>query len=921
MDKNMSAETEQAQPAAGGDSRGGSSRTDGNSRTSGFRITIYARILIVIIAIAVAIILFGNTVGAMFLTHSISKALEDDMLIAVDIADQYVTKEIELLKIKAAEAAKEISLSYKAGQTEGVLQRVCEEQPQYIGMAVFSENALLDSWGNSSVPPELASESFMQAARSGTGAVSNTMYDSAGALVMYVSAPIDGNLVLAAVLPGMYFCDLLSRLIFWQTGHLFINDDDGYVISNPRPEWVRQRYNFFAMAEEDSVFEGLAAMTRRGVSGERGTARYSINGVPRLCAFRPVSSPNENWFVAIVAPRPESALKIIPSGILLIGIITLALSIIAAVFCAAFLRRPYEEVDRLRKAAEAVSMSKSTFLANMSHEIRTPMNSIVGFSELALDGETSPKNRDYISKIQTNAQWLLQIINDILDISKVESGKLEIENIPFDLHELFSSCRTLIMPKAVEKGITLYFYVEPSIGKRPLGDPTRLRQVLVNLLSNAVKFTNTGMVKLHAALKDMSENSITMYFEIKDSGIGMSAQQIDRIFDSFTQAESGTTRRYGGTGLGLSITKNIIELMGGKLSVESTPGIGSKFSFELTFDTIDVSNDELFEKKVVLNELEKPTFEGEILLCEDNAMNQQVICEHLARVGLKTVVAGNGKIGLDMVQNRIRKGEKMFDLIFMDMHMPVMDGLEASARIKELKTGVPIVAMTANIMSNDREIYRMSGMRDCVGKPFTSQELWRCLMKYLTPVSMGTGEKNTKIESDIEFQRSLQLLFVKGNQKKYEEIINALKAGDIELAHRLAHTLKSNAGQIGKILLQKAAAEVEQRLSKGNNTVTEEQLELLESELNMVLNEFSILLKEEAAAKSEEAAVAAIEPEKARELLQKLEPLLKSGNPESLNFIKNLRAVPGSGQLIQQIEDFEFEAALRTLTGLKGGMG
>jgi len=449
------------------------------------------------------------------------------------------------------------------------------------------------------------------------------------------------------------------------------------------------------------------------------------------------------------------------------GLITLALSLVIAVAAAAILRRPYEKINSLRESAEAMSLSKTNFLAAMSHEIRTPMNSILGFSELALDGETSVKTRDYLDKIKTNAQWLVQIIDDILDISRVESGKMKLDNIPFEMHELFSSCRTLIMPKAVEKGLTLYFYVEPSLGKRPLGDPAKLRQVLVNLLSNAVKFTNVGMIKLNAVLREMNEKTITMYFEVKDSGVGMTPEQVKKIFSSDSPE------------LGLSITKNIVELMGGKLSIDSSPGIGSKFSFELTFDTLDVKIDDIYDEKILMNQVEKPAFRGEVLLCEDNIMNQQVICEHLTRVGLNTVVAENGKIGLDTVAGRKERGEKQFDLIFMDMHMPVMDGLEAAAKIMELNTGVPVVAMTANIMFNDREIYKKSGMNDCVGKPFTSQELWRCLMRYLTPKSVEKEHKYMQIEADMEFQKSLQAVFVKTNENKYSEIIEALEKGTL----------------------------------------------------------------------------------------------------------------------------------------------
>jgi CheY-like chemotaxis protein len=548
------------------------------------------------------------------------------------------------------------------------------------------------------------------------------------------------------------------------------------------------------------------------------------------------------------------------------------------------------------------------------------MNSILGFTELALDNEVAHKTRDYLTKIQTNAEWLLQIINDILDISKVESGKMELENIPFDIHELFTSCRTLVIPKAVEKGIMLHFYAEPSVGKRLLGDPTRLRQVFVNLLSNAIKFTHTGMVKLLSEITEMRDDKATIYFEIKDSGIGMTPEQIAKVFDPFSQGETGTTRKYGGTGLGLSISKNIVEMMGGKLLVESTPGVGSKFSFSLTFNTIDVTEEQRFEKKIVLSELEKPAFEGEILLCEDNIMNQQVICEQLARVGLKTVVAENGKIGVDIFMDRIKKNEKQFDLVFMDMHMPVMDGLEASAKINELKTGVPVVAMTANIMANDIEIYKTSGMNDCVGKPFTSQELWSCLMKYFTPIIMDESQKSVQTESDSEFQRSLQLYFVRSNRNKYNEIVKALEAHDIKLAHRLAHTLKGNAGQIGKIILQKASADVERQLKDGTNLVSAEQLKTLDNELMMVINELSSFLKE-SEHDSKEYDPSILDPEKTRNLFYELESLLRAGNPDCNNFAGELRLISGSEKLIRQMEDFEFTDALLTIAELRERMG
>ena len=415
----------------------------------------------------------------------------------------------------------------------------------------------------------------------------------------------------------------------------------------------------------------------------------------------------------------------------------------------------------------------------------------------------------------------------------------KLKNIPFDLHELFTSCRTLIMPKAAEKGIILHFYAEPAISKIPLGDPDRLRQALANLLSNAVKYTNTGMVKLHSAIKETQpgsrlEKSIAISFEVKDSGVGMTGEQIEKLL----AADEHETR-------------DIVEMMGGKLMIESTSGLGSKFSFDLTFDTIDApaAGTGTAGREKTIDEFEMPTFEGEVLLCEDSNLNQQIVCEHLARVGIKTVVAENGRIGVDMVQSRVQKGEKLFDLIFMDIHMPVMDGLEAASEILALNTGIPIVTMTANIMSNDLEIYRKVGIHDHVGKPFTSQELWRCLHRYFKPVSRQTdgGEipaETRRRQAENELRKKIIIHFVKDNRNKFAEITDALRAGDIKLAYRLAHTLKSSAGQAGKILLQQAALEVEQQLKDEQNRVTPQQMAALEAELNAALAELAPLAQE-----------------------------------------------------------------------------
>jgi signal transduction histidine kinase/HPt (histidine-containing phosphotransfer) domain-containing protein len=538
------------------------------------------------------------------------------------------------------------------------------------------------------------------------------------------------------------------------------------------------------------------------------------------------------------------------------------LSLLVFVLVCVLLYIASQAMGRAARTAQEHSNMKTVFLANMSHEIRTPMNGIIGFAELALeDSNTTGKNRAYLEKIRDSAKDLLSIINNILDISKIEAGKVNLEKIPFSLHDVFTACENAISLKAEEKKINLYVYSEPVLEYKLLGDPTRLRQILLNLLSNAVKFTNAGTVKLMAAVEKTAPGKAVLRFEVKDSGIGMTAEQTARIFRSFEQGDSGTTRKYGGTGLGLAISKNLVELMGGKLSVDSAPGIGSRFSFVLEFEFSDELDrkPESLEQKPPAATARRIRFSGRALICEDNPMNQELIRDHLERFGLEADIREDGRQGVEAIEESLREN-RPYDLILMDIHMPVMDGLEASTEIKRLGCPTPIVALTANVLTQDTDIYYRYGIAGHLAKPFTAQELSNCLLKYLSPLPPSPEPGNTETGGIIDWQAALGV--TEGNREFAEKLrrdfytqnrdffgkFSALleesraqgpeiKDGDSSIltAHRMVHTLKSSAAIIGARKLHVAAGEMEAALGAGKAAYSREQLETLRETLAATL--------------------------------------------------------------------------------------
>jgi signal transduction histidine kinase/CheY-like chemotaxis protein/HPt (histidine-containing phosphotransfer) domain-containing protein len=487
------------------------------------------------------------------------------------------------------------------------------------------------------------------------------------------------------------------------------------------------------------------------------------------------------------------------------GFVITAMALVALIIAFLFITNQGRSQQRMIKAlneserrSKELANMQEQFLANMSHEIRTPMNSILGFTSLLKRTELNPMQREYVQNIHSAGENLLTLVNDILDLSKIEAGKMHIEETRFSLRSMVSSVGAMFIEKIREKDLKFNVYIDKDVPDILCGDAVRLTQILVNLISNAVKFTDRGEVSVFVQLLSSSETNAQITICVKDTGIGIASEKQSAIFERFQQAELETTRRFGGTGLGLSIVKQLIELQGGTIRLKSELGKGSEFIVELNYKLPDLA--QMYSEALAEQEEQVPLQKIKVLVAEDNPMNQQLVKHLMKSWSIDHFIVSTGAEAVEALK------KNAYSIVLMDIQMPDMDGYTATSIIRnELELDVPIIAMTAHAMVGEKEKCLQLGMNDYVSKPIKETVLYNIIARHAQHIpEKNESDHLIRLDylrqlsgNDKDFEKEILNQFVQQVPVELEQLKKSIETNDFDTVRRTAHSLKSTVGYVG----------------------------------------------------------------------------------------------------------------------------
>ncbi|MDR2258616.1 MAG: response regulator, partial [Treponema sp.] len=761
-------------------------------------LSIRTKVIFIILSIIAVMTVASVIIGTTLSRDNLIKTIESDMSVSGSIAEELISEKIGRLRADMKIVAEKCR-GMDARRAQEILVQEAAAQG-FLDMGLIDREGNVFSYGVKMTDYNISENENARRALQGESVLTTTQFNSHGDFIMQFWLPLEDGGILTASLPGTVISDELAQFRIWKSGNVFALDHEGVMIANMRSSLVYERRNFIKdYAEDKNSFRNIAEVFSRMTRGETGVGAYNYDGIFRICAYRPISG-TDGWSLGVVSPISESPISQVTNFFLVSGAVFLGLGLLAALFAARFIARPFEKVKELALVAENASEAKSHFLANMSHEMRTPLNAIIGFAELELGKEKEEdakpaypaETRESLEKIYSSGVTLLGLINDILDISKIESGKFELVPVNYDIPSLLNDTVVLNIVRIGSKPIVFKLDIDGNLPARLFGDELRIKQVFNNLLSNAFKYTKEGTVVLKIRCERDGEG-VWMTSSVSDTGMGIRKEDIGRLFGDYNQVDARSNRHIEGTGLGLAITKRMVEMMGGTISVESVYGKGTTFTVRFLQGFI---SDAVIGKDVAENlkdfrytmarqdrnkQLVRASIPyAKVLVVDDVATNLDLARGIMKPYGMTVDCAGSGKAAVEL----IRKGEPRYNAVFMDHMMPGMDGIETVRIIRneidsEYARTVPIIALTANAIIGNEELFLNNGFQAFLTKPIDIIKLNEAINRWvrdkeiekelgldkeslMTEGAGNTGEKTKDHDEALQITEELRAVRVKG---------------------------------------------------------------------------------------------------------------------------------------------------------------